>query len=104
MTNGVTGDKQHRYTIIVPGSPPYKADVAVVNNVMDIQFAWEEDDGVTRFAVVRYPTNVVIIDNECPESAEELKSSLDQFLANIAKEHDDAAQNATKEVKLQCYQ
>jgi len=105
MTEDVmAGGKKHRYTIIVPGLPPYVADVFAVNQVADLQFAWETDDGKTSMAVVRFPTNVVIIDNECPETVENLKTGLDEFREKLYDNQAAAIEQATEGVKLPCYQ
>jgi len=104
MTNDVMAGKTHRYTIVVPGLPPYDADVFALNQVADLQFAWEEDDGKTKLAIVRFPTNVVVVDNECPETVESLKTGLDEFREKMHDDHIAAAEQATKGVKLPCYQ
>jgi len=99
----MAGKKKHRYTIIVPGLPPYDADVFAINPVADLQFAWE-DDGKTSIAIVRFPTNVVVEDHECPETVESLKTGLEEFRENMNNNNAAAIEQATEEVKLPCYQ
>ncbi len=95
--------KKHRYTIIVPGLQPHDADTFAVNQVADLQFAWE-DDGKTSMAVVRFPTNVVVVDHECPETVENLKAGLAEFREKMHNDNIAATEQATKGVKLPCYQ
>ena len=102
---------EHRYTIIVPGIERENvADIFSIDHLMDLDFAWEDAPGENHMAVVRNPTNVVIIDNRCPKTVDELRSEMDEFMRKKTDTDEDdmmeylSRRKRDREKRETCYQ
>jgi len=102
---------KHRYEIIVPGSGfEHVTDIFSIDHIMDLNFAWEDEPGKTHMVVVRNPQNVMVIDNECPKTTNELRTEMDEFMRKKTEADEDqmmeylSRRKRDREKRATCYQ
>ena len=103
-----------KYSITVPTQTEnmsFEADICTVDGLLDLQFAYEDEDK-TRLIVVRNPVNVIVQDNDFPKPISELKEEMEEFMKKKTETFESMIESQVQQLlkkqkaeeKLLCYQ